>query len=45
MHRKEFTISIPSQDHVKEVDYFGLVSGRTTDKFAATKLTPIKSKV
>jgi len=45
MHRKEFTISIPSQAHVKEIDYFGLVSGRTTDKFAATKLTPVKSKV
>jgi transposase-like protein len=25
------------------VDYFGLVSGRDTDKFAATKLTPVKS--
>ena len=31
--------------YVKEVDYFGLVSGRTTDKFAATKLTPVKSKL
>jgi len=30
---------------VKEIDYFGLVSGRTTDKFAATKLTAAKSKL
>ena len=45
LERKAFTLSIASEDHVKEVDYFGLVSGRTTDKFAATKLTPVKSKL
>jgi flavin reductase (DIM6/NTAB) family NADH-FMN oxidoreductase RutF len=43
--REAFTISIPSEKHVKEADYFGLVSGRNTDKFAATKLTPVKSKL
>jgi flavin reductase (DIM6/NTAB) family NADH-FMN oxidoreductase RutF len=43
--RKAFTISIPSEKHVKEADYFGLVSGRNTDKFAATKLTPVKSNL
>ncbi|MCX6923709.1 MAG: flavin reductase family protein [Verrucomicrobia bacterium] len=43
--RKAFTISIPSEKHLKEADYFGLMSGRTTDKFAATKLTPVKSKL
>jgi len=43
--RRAFTISIPSEQHVKEVDYFGLVSGRDTDKFAATKLTPVRSQV
>jgi flavin reductase (DIM6/NTAB) family NADH-FMN oxidoreductase RutF len=41
--RKAFTISIPSENYVKEADYFGLVSGRDGDKFAATKLTPVKS--
>ncbi len=41
--RKAFTISIPSEKHVKQADYFGLVSGRSVDKFAATKLTPVKS--
>lgn len=45
LQRKAFTISIPSQDFVKQVDYFGLVSGRTADKFAATKLTAVKSKL
>jgi flavin reductase (DIM6/NTAB) family NADH-FMN oxidoreductase RutF len=43
--RKAFTISIPSEAYVKEADYFGLVSGRETDKFAATKLTPVKSEL
>jgi flavin reductase (DIM6/NTAB) family NADH-FMN oxidoreductase RutF len=43
--RKAFTISIPSEKYVKETDYFGLVSGRSTDKFAATRLTPVKSKL
>jgi len=43
--RKAFTISIPSEKYVQEVDYFGLVSGRNSDKFEATKLTPVKSKL
>ncbi len=43
LERKAFTISIPSERHVKEADAFGLVSGREVDKFAATGLTPIKS--
>jgi len=45
MERKAFTISFPSEAYVKEVDYFGLVSGREYDKFSATKLTPVKSDV
>jgi flavin reductase (DIM6/NTAB) family NADH-FMN oxidoreductase RutF len=45
MDRKAFTISIPSQQHVKEVDYIGLVSGRNTDKLASAKLTAVKSKM
>ncbi len=45
MARKAFTVSIPSSDYVKQADYFGLVSGRTTDKFAASKLTAKKSDV
>jgi flavin reductase (DIM6/NTAB) family NADH-FMN oxidoreductase RutF len=43
--REAFTLGIPPEKYVKEVDYFGLVTGRTTDKFAATKLTPVKSKL
>ena len=43
--RKAFTISIPSQTHVKEADYFGIVSGRDKDKFAVTGLTPVRSEL
>ncbi len=41
--RKAYTVCIPSQRQVKEADYFGIVSGRDTDKFAATGLTPVRS--
>jgi flavin reductase (DIM6/NTAB) family NADH-FMN oxidoreductase RutF len=43
MQRKAFTVNIPSEEYVKESDIFGSVSGRTEDKFALTKLTPVKS--
>jgi flavin reductase (DIM6/NTAB) family NADH-FMN oxidoreductase RutF len=45
IERRAFTISIPSQQQVKQADYFGLVSGRTVDKFAATGLTPVRSNL
>jgi flavin reductase (DIM6/NTAB) family NADH-FMN oxidoreductase RutF len=44
LERKAFTVSIPSEHYVKQTDFFGLASGRNTDKFAATKLTPARSK-
>ncbi len=37
-----FTVSIPSEDHVQEVDYFGIATGRSEDKFAATGLTEVR---
>jgi len=40
-----FTVNIPSQEHVKEADYFGMASGKDTDKFQTTGLTPVKSEV
>ena len=43
VNRQAFTISVPSQAQGKAADYFGLVSGRDTDKFAATGLTPVRS--
>ncbi|MBU0514286.1 MAG: flavin reductase family protein [Proteobacteria bacterium] len=41
--KRAFTVNVPSEKHLKETDYFGLVSGRNTDKFAATGLTPLGS--
>ena len=38
-----FTISIPSEKYVREADYFGLMSGKKTDKFAESGLTPVRS--
>ena len=29
VHRKAFTISLPSEQYVKDADYFGIASGRT----------------
>ncbi len=44
MAQKAFTVSIPSENYVREADYFGIVSGRDVDKFFATGLTPVKSE-
>jgi flavin reductase (DIM6/NTAB) family NADH-FMN oxidoreductase RutF len=43
MERRAFTVSVPCQAQVREADYFGLTSGRNTDKFADTGLTPVPS--
>ncbi|MFA5088304.1 MAG: flavin reductase family protein [Candidatus Omnitrophota bacterium] len=43
--RKAFTVSIPSEENIADADYFGMASGKTEDKFAATGLTPVKSDV
>ncbi len=43
--RKAFTISLPNGAQVAAADYFGLVSGRTVDKFAVTGLTPVRSEL
>lgn len=45
MARKAFTVSVPSAGHVREADYFGVVSGRDADKFAVTGLTPLRSEL
>lgn len=43
VERKAFTISIPSETYIREADFFGTVSGKNQDKFAAAGLTPVKS--
>lgn len=45
VERKAFTVNIPSDGHIREADFFGLVSGRGTDKFLATGLTPVRSQI
>jgi flavin reductase (DIM6/NTAB) family NADH-FMN oxidoreductase RutF len=42
LHQRAFTLSIPSQDQIQKVDFLGMVSGRTEDKFKRAKLTPVK---
>jgi flavin reductase (DIM6/NTAB) family NADH-FMN oxidoreductase RutF len=45
VENKAFTVSIPSEDYVKEADYFGIASGRDEDKFVSTCLTPVRSEL
>ena len=41
--RGAFSVNVPSEDHWREADHVGIVSGRTVDKFATTGLTPVRS--
>ncbi|MBN2541543.1 flavin reductase family protein [bacterium] len=45
MATKAFTVCIPSTEHLKEVDFAGLYSGKEYDKFEVTGLTAVKSEV
>jgi flavin reductase (DIM6/NTAB) family NADH-FMN oxidoreductase RutF len=45
MERKAFTVNIPSEKYLKEADYFGIVSGKSENKFVSTGLTPVKSGI
>jgi flavin reductase (DIM6/NTAB) family NADH-FMN oxidoreductase RutF len=45
MSRKAFSVCLPSESYARHADYFGMVSGRDVDKFAASGLTPIKSEL
>jgi len=43
--REAYTISIPSEDHIVAVDYFGIASGAKEDKLARTGLTAVRSEL
>ena len=43
--RRAFTISVPSVRYAAEADFFGIASGKDTDKFAATGLTAVRSEL
>jgi flavin reductase (DIM6/NTAB) family NADH-FMN oxidoreductase RutF len=40
---REFVVNLATSTIIDEVDYCGTVSGRNKDKFAETKLTPMKA--
>lgn len=42
MERQAFTINIPSEEYLKQADYFGTVSGKNEDKLAVSALTALK---
>jgi flavin reductase (DIM6/NTAB) family NADH-FMN oxidoreductase RutF len=39
-----YTVSVPSTEYAAQADYFGIASGKHTDKFKDTGLTPIRSE-
>ncbi|MGA2466700.1 MAG: flavin reductase family protein [Thermodesulfobacteriota bacterium] len=41
--RKAFTVNVPSTNYVKQTDYVGIYTGRNTNKFSLTNLTPSRS--
>jgi flavin reductase (DIM6/NTAB) family NADH-FMN oxidoreductase RutF len=43
LEKKCFTVNIPSEKYVTEADFFGIASGRNTDKPGATGLTTEKA--
>ena len=42
--RKAFTVCVPSEKWVAEIDYVGMVSGKTHDKFAACGFTAVRAE-
>jgi flavin reductase (DIM6/NTAB) family NADH-FMN oxidoreductase RutF len=45
VERQAYTLSVPSEQFVQAADFFGLVSGRSVDKFKKTGLTPVRSEL
>ena len=43
--RGAFTVSIAPEEYVREADYIGIVSGKKSDKFQMTGLTPVRSEI
>ena len=42
--RKAFTVSVPGREQAAEADFFGMASGRSIDKLAATGMTPARAE-
>lgn len=45
VERKAFTVCVPSDTQARETDYFGIASGRNTDKFKDCNLSPVRSSL
>jgi flavin reductase (DIM6/NTAB) family NADH-FMN oxidoreductase RutF len=45
LERQAYTVSVPSEEFVKEADYFGIASGEKHDKLAETGLTAVKGEL
>lgn len=45
LEKEAFTVNIPSEEYIKEADYFGIATGRDGNKFEKTGLTPVKSDI
>ncbi len=43
--RGAYTLSVPGENHAAEADFFGIASGKKTDKFKTTGLTPVRSDI
>ena len=43
--RNAFTVSIPRIEHMEETDYVGIASGRDTDKWQVSGLSPVRSDI
>jgi flavin reductase (DIM6/NTAB) family NADH-FMN oxidoreductase RutF len=43
VQQSAFTVNIPSEKQARYADYFGMVSGKKTDKFEISGLTPVRS--
>ncbi len=41
---KAFTVNVPSENQVREVDFFGVTSGRKTDKIGDTRFTAVPAE-
>jgi len=45
MAHEAYTLSVPSENHAAQADFFGMASGRDVDKFKKTGLTPVRSEI
>ncbi len=45
LSRRAFTVNVPSEEQVRQTDYFGMISGRETDKLEVVGYTAVASSL